>query len=86
MNKGVEIELSPIDAEHVRAKISWREQEAGGGTLQIELTVRKGEINRNPMSDSKPTRERWRSDSPGHSPTQSKAELTAGVDFIAENG
>ncbi|MGA2636938.1 hypothetical protein [Methylocella sp.] len=42
MNKGVQIELSPLDGEHVRAKITWREQDAGGGTLQIELTVRKG--------------------------------------------
>ena len=42
MSKGLAIELSPLDSEHVRAKIHWREQDVGGGTLQIELTVRQG--------------------------------------------
>jgi hypothetical protein len=51
MNKGVEIELSPLDGEHVRAKLTWREQDAGGGTMQIELAVRKGRDK--PKSDER---------------------------------
>ena len=51
MNRGMEIELSPLDGEHVRAKINWREQDVGGGTLQIELTVRKGRDK--PKSDER---------------------------------
>jgi hypothetical protein len=41
MSKGFAIELLPLDEEHVRAKIRWREQDVGGGTLMIEVTVRK---------------------------------------------
>lgn len=40
MNKGVAIELTPIDEDHVRAVVRWREQDVGGGTLMIEVTVR----------------------------------------------
>ena len=40
MNKGVRIELKPLDDDHVRATVSWREQDVGGGTLTIEVTVR----------------------------------------------
>jgi hypothetical protein len=40
MDKGVTIELLPLDEDHIRAKISWREQDVGGGTLGIEVTVR----------------------------------------------
>ncbi len=42
MSKGLEIELLPLDEDHVRARIKWREQDAGGGTLMIEVAVRKG--------------------------------------------
>ncbi|MEP9380690.1 hypothetical protein ABLE91_28665 [Aquabacter sp. CN5-332] len=40
MNKGVSITLHPLDADHVLARIDWREQDAGGGSLSIELVVR----------------------------------------------
>jgi hypothetical protein len=40
MSKGVAIELRPLDEDHVRARISWREQDVGGSTLVIEVTVR----------------------------------------------
>ena len=40
MSKGVAIELQPLDEDHVRARISWREQDVGGSTLMIEVTVR----------------------------------------------
>jgi hypothetical protein len=40
MSKGVAIELHPLDEDHVRARISWREQDVGGNTLIIEVTVR----------------------------------------------
>ena len=40
MSKGVAIELHPLDEDHVRATISWREQDVGGGTVIIDVTVR----------------------------------------------
>ena len=40
MAKGVEIEIAPLDEEHVRAKITWSEQDVGGGKLVVEVTVK----------------------------------------------
>ena len=40
MAKGVHIEMAPLDEDHVRAKISWSEQDVGGGTLVIEVTLK----------------------------------------------
>ncbi len=40
MAKGVDIELAPLDADHVRAKITWSEQDVGGGKLVVEVTVK----------------------------------------------
>ena len=31
MAKGVHIEMAPPDQDHVRAKITWSEQDIGGG-------------------------------------------------------
>src|SRR6266498_4237246 len=31
--KGVDIEMAPLDEDHVRAKITWSEQDVGGGKL-----------------------------------------------------
>jgi hypothetical protein len=41
--KGVDIELAPLDEDHVRAKITWSEQDVGGGQLVVEVTVKKHE-------------------------------------------
>jgi hypothetical protein len=38
--KGVDIELAPLDEDHVRAKITWSEQDVGGGKLVVEVTVK----------------------------------------------
>ena len=38
--KGVVIEIAPLDEEHVRAKITWSEQDVGGGKLVVEVTVK----------------------------------------------
>ena len=38
--KGVDIELAPLDEDHVRAKITWSEQDVGGGQLVVEVTVK----------------------------------------------
>jgi hypothetical protein len=35
--KGVDIEMSPLDEDHVRA---WYEQDVGGGKLIVEVTVK----------------------------------------------
>ncbi len=40
MAKGVDIEMAPLDEDHVRAKITWSEQDVGGGKLVVEVTVR----------------------------------------------
>jgi hypothetical protein len=40
MNKGLVIRLKPLDDDHVRARIRWREQDVGGGTLAVEVTIR----------------------------------------------
>jgi hypothetical protein len=38
--KGVEIEMAPLDEDHVRAKITWSEQDVGGGKLVVEVPVK----------------------------------------------
>jgi hypothetical protein len=38
--KGVDIEMAPLDQDHVRAKITWSEQDFGGGKLVVEVTVK----------------------------------------------
>ena len=40
MNKGMTLKFQSLDEDHVLAKIYWREQDIGDGTLMIELTVR----------------------------------------------
>lgn len=40
MGKGVDIEMAPLDEDHVRAKITWSEQDVGGGKLVVEVTVK----------------------------------------------
>jgi hypothetical protein len=53
--KGVDIMLAPLDEDHVRAKITWSEQDVGGGKLVIEVTVRN-------MKDRPKTDDQLRSD------------------------
>jgi hypothetical protein len=36
MGKGVDIEMAPLDEDHVRAKITWSGQDVGGGKLVVE--------------------------------------------------
>jgi hypothetical protein len=40
MAKGLDIELQPLDADHVRALLTWREQDIGGGEISVAVTVR----------------------------------------------
>ena len=40
MAKGVDIEMAPLDEDHVRAKITWSEQDVGGGKLVVEVIVK----------------------------------------------
>jgi len=42
---GVDIEMRPLDEDHVRAKITWSEQDVGGGKLVVEITVRNMKIH-----------------------------------------
>ena len=39
MAKGVDIELAPLGEDHVRAKITWSEQDVGGGTSPFEVST-----------------------------------------------
>jgi hypothetical protein len=32
--------MAPLDEDHVRAKITWSEQDVGGGKLVVEVTVK----------------------------------------------
>jgi intein-encoded DNA endonuclease-like protein len=34
------VEMAPLDEDHVRAKITWSEQDVGGGKLVVEVTVK----------------------------------------------
>ena len=40
MAKGVDIEIARLDEDQVRAKITWSEQDVGGGKLVVEVTVK----------------------------------------------
>ena len=40
MAKGMDIEIVPLDEDHARAKITWSEQDVGGGKLVVEVTVK----------------------------------------------
>ena len=40
MAKGLDIEMAPLDEDHVRAKITWSEQDVGGGKLVVEVIVK----------------------------------------------
>ena len=39
-HKSFFIEMAPLDEDHVRAKITWSEQDVGGGKLVVEVTVK----------------------------------------------
>jgi hypothetical protein len=49
MSKGVQVEISPLDDDHVRAKVTWSEQDVGGGMIAIEVTVKNP--GRQPKTD-----------------------------------
>ena len=49
MAKGVDIEIARLDEDHVRAKITWSEQDVGGGKLVLEVTVKN--IKTHPKND-----------------------------------
>jgi hypothetical protein len=36
----MDIEIVPLDEDHARAKITWSEQDVGGGKLVVEVTVK----------------------------------------------
>ncbi|MET3353361.1 hypothetical protein V5F34_03670 [Xanthobacter autotrophicus] len=40
MNKGLSIIFQALDAHHVLARMVWREQDTGGGSLTLEIPVR----------------------------------------------
>ena len=45
MAKGVDIEIARLDEDQVRAKITWSEQDVGGGKLVLEVTVKNMKIH-----------------------------------------
>ncbi|MFG1372727.1 hypothetical protein V5F32_11170 [Xanthobacter oligotrophicus] len=40
VNKGLNTIFQALDADHVLARIVWREQDTGGGSLTLEIPVR----------------------------------------------
>jgi len=57
--KGVDIEMAPLDEDHVRAKITWSEQDVGGGKLVVEVTVKnKKTLPEKPTTNLDQMRER----------------------------
>jgi hypothetical protein len=56
--KGVDIEMAPLDEDHVRAKITWSEQDVGGGKLVVEVTVRNMKTRPKPKTNVDQMRER----------------------------
>lgn len=51
MNKGLNIIFQSLDADHVLARITWREQDAGGGSLMLEIPVRNTSIAPKPNAE-----------------------------------
>ena len=52
MAKGVDIELAPLDEGHVRAKITWSEQDAGGGDDQDQRIAQRVFADGPPLAES----------------------------------
>jgi len=44
MNKGLHIVFQSLDTEHVLARVVWREQDSGGGTVTLEIPVRNSAV------------------------------------------
>jgi hypothetical protein len=50
--KGVDIELAPLDEDHVRAKITWSEQDVGGGKLTVKNMKSRAKTDEQIKSDA----------------------------------
>jgi hypothetical protein len=55
VHKGLNVAIAPLDDAHVRATLTWREQDVGGGALVAEVVVRN-------MKTAPKTDEQLRSD------------------------
>lgn len=51
MSKGLTVSLTPLDDDHIRATLHWREQDVGGGELTVAVIVRQPKINPKPESE-----------------------------------
>lgn len=51
MNKGLNIIFQSLDADHVLARIVWRERDAGGGSLTLEIPVRNASAEPKPDAE-----------------------------------
>lgn len=51
MNKGLNINFRSLDADHVLARIIWRERDVGGGSLTLEIPVRNTSIAPKPNAE-----------------------------------
>ena len=76
MAKGVDIEMAPLDEDHVRAKITWSEQDVGGGKLVVEVTVKNRRPSRKPTTNLDQMRERLPYVS--HEPLPIRLRISAG--------
>ncbi len=51
MNNGLTVALTPLDADHLRARLHWREQDTGGGEINVEAAVRSPKADRKSESE-----------------------------------
>ena len=80
MIKGVDIEIAPLDEEHVRAKITWSEQDVGGGKIVVEVTVKNMKAAQKPTSNLGQMRRRLPCDL--HEPLPIRLRISIGMTLV----
>ena len=84
MAKGVDIEMAPLDEDHVRAKITWSEQDVGGGKLVVEVTVKNMKTPRKPTTNL--DQMRWRLPCVSHEPLPIRLRISAARPWCVRAG
>ena len=82
MAKGVDIEIAPLDEEHVRAKITWSEQDVGGGKLVVEVAVKN--MKARPKTDEQVNLDQMRRRLPynSHEPLPIRLRISTGMTLV----
>ena len=80
MAKGVDIEIAPLDEEHVRAKITWSEQDVGGGKLVVEVAVKN--MKARPKTDEQLRSDERRLPYDSHEPLPIRLRIRTGMTLV----